>query len=96
MFSLQQAGQPIPTSQSRHLIKTIGHPNYDPATLSDWLQVAGTGVINPAVQALTDKMTPAIRRNAAAMLLQVRVGCGAREPWLGIRACGVELCAKPT
>lgn len=71
-------------------------PNHDPATLSDWLQVAGTGVINPAVQALTDKMTPAIRRNAAAMLLQVRMGYGTREPWLGIRACGVELCAKPT
>ena len=35
------------------------------------MQVANTGVAQAAVQALTDKMTPAIRRNAAALLLQV-------------------------
>ncbi|GFH09042.1 uncharacterized protein HaLaN_04110 [Haematococcus lacustris] len=33
-------------------------------------QVANQGVLQSAVTALTDKMTPAIRRNAAALLLQ--------------------------
>mmetsp|Transcript_12311 Transcript_12311/g.26576 ORF Transcript_12311/g.26576 Transcript_12311/m.26576 type:complete len:521 (-) Transcript_12311:277-1839(-) len=34
-------------------------------------QVANTGVVQAAVQCLTDKMTPSIRRNAAALLLQM-------------------------
>ncbi|GAX72596.1 hypothetical protein CEUSTIGMA_g52.t1 [Chlamydomonas eustigma] len=34
-------------------------------------QVANTGVVQSTVQALTDKMTPSIRRNAAALLLQM-------------------------
>ena len=49
----------------------VPQPNPLPLPPMHRMQVANTGVAQAAVQALTDKMTPAIRRNAAALLLQV-------------------------
>lgn len=60
---------PTPPDLKAAALQTLSHLASHNEALAD--RVAATGVIQPVVLCLTDKTTPAIRRNAASLILQL-------------------------
>jgi hypothetical protein len=60
---------PTPPDLKAAALSTLSHLASHNEALAD--RVAATGVVQPSVHCLVDKLTPAIRRNAASLILQL-------------------------
>lgn len=81
---------PTPPDLKAGALNALGHLSSHHEGLAN--QVAATGVVQPSVQSMTDKLTPAIRRNAASLVLQLVE----KTPALAqqVLSCGIPSCLK--